>query len=91
VTLRLAPDVRGIAGLAYGPLPQGETKMRDTYRSVTFVACERDEAMSDVSGAPVTFWSGFVLTRMPVCLPLDVFIDGVYPPRRVAFALGARC
>lgn len=91
VTVSLAPDARAIAGLAYGPLPEGETKMRDTYRSVTFVSCDRDEAGSDASGAPVTFWSGFVLTRMPVCLPLDVSIDGASPPRRVAIGLGERC
>jgi hypothetical protein len=90
VTLALAPDARRIAGLAYGPLPQGETKMRDTYRSVTFVACRPGKSQSRGGGFEVTFWSGFVLTRMPVCLPLDVSIDGA-PPRRVALALGARC
>ena len=90
VTLALAPDARRVAGLAYGPLPQGETKMRDTYRSVTFVACRRGKSQSRADGFEVTFWSGFVLTRRPVCLPLDVSIDGA-PPRRVAIALGARC
>jgi hypothetical protein len=90
VTLALAPDARRIAGLAYGPRPEGETKMRDTYRSVTFVACRPGKSQSHGGGFEVTFWSGFVLTRMPVCLPLDVSIDGA-PPRRVALALGARC
>jgi hypothetical protein len=90
VTLALAPDARTIAGLAYGPLPQGETKMRDTYHSVTFIACRGGKSLSRGDGFEVTFWSGFVLTRRPVCLPLDVSIDGA-PPRRVAIALGARC
>lgn len=39
VTVRLAKRGRRIAGLAYGPLPQGETRLRDTYLSVAFVAC----------------------------------------------------
>ena len=90
VTLALAPDAQRIAGLAYGPLPQGETKMGDTYRSVTFVACGPGRSESRGGGFEVTFWSGFVLTRMPACLPLDVSIDAA-PPRRAALALGARC
>jgi hypothetical protein len=90
VKLALAPDARRIAGLAYGPLPQGEAKMRDTYRSVTFIACRRGRSQSRGNGFEVTFWSGIVLTRKPACLPLDVSIDGA-APRRVALALGARC
>jgi hypothetical protein len=90
VTVRLAPDARAIAGLAYGPLPQGETKMRDTHTSVTFAACSSREAVSRADDEPVTFWSGGVLTRMPVCIPLDVIVDGS-PPRRVGLGLGARC
>jgi hypothetical protein len=39
VTVRLARRARRAAGLAYGSLPQGETRLRDTDRSVTFVAC----------------------------------------------------
>ena len=80
VTVALAPDARAIAGLAYGPLPEGETRLRDTHRAVTFVACR----------GRTTFWSGAVLTRMPVCLPLDIAVDGGRP-RRVAIPLGARC
>jgi hypothetical protein len=90
VTLALPPDARTIAGLAYGLLPQGETKMRDTYSSVTFIACRRGKSRSRGGGFEVTFWSGSVLTRKPVCLPLDVSIDGA-PPRRAVIALGARC
>src|SRR5215208_4124516 len=39
VTVLLARRRPRLAGLAYGPLPQGETKLHDTYQSVTFVAC----------------------------------------------------
>ncbi len=78
VTVRL---VHRRKGLAYGPLPQGETMLRDTYRSVTFVACRR----------AVTFWSGAVLTPAPSCILLDVYIDGATRARRVGLPLGRRC
>jgi hypothetical protein len=87
VTVRVA--VRG-AGLAYGLLRQGEIRLRDTHRAVTFVACDPGVRSSDASGVAVTFWSGFVLTRRPACVPLDVSADGG-PPQRVGLQLGARC
>ena len=89
-TVRLAPDARRIAGLAYGPLPQGEVGLRDTYRSVTFVACRPGRSPNHADGAEITFWSGFVLTRRPVCVPLDIAVDGG-EPRRVGVPLGGRC
>jgi hypothetical protein len=101
VTVRLARSARETAGLAYGPLPQGKTRLRDTYRSVTFVACRRGKptrryrpqgpADSYADGVNVTFWSGGVLTREPACVPLNVFVDGQRPPRRVQIPLGESC
>jgi hypothetical protein len=89
-TMRLAPEARPLAGLAYGPLPQGEVKLRDTYRSVRFVACGHGMSGSHADGAEVTFWSGFVLTRKPACIPLRISIDGG-PSQAVDLPLGARC
>ena len=101
VTVRLAQRGRWTAGLAYGPQPPGETQLRDTHRAVTFVACRPSKApeqysndgpsASDADGVAVTFWSGFVLTRSPACIPLDVYIDGAPSARRVGLALGRRC
>jgi hypothetical protein len=101
VTVRLSGRGRRAAGLAYGPLPQGETKLHDTHRSVTFVACRPGKASrrysangpsgSYADGVAVTFWSGFVLTRAPGCIPLDVYVDHAPSPRRVGLALGRRC
>ena len=101
VTVRLAGPARRLAGLAYGPLPQGETTLRDTYPSVTFVACRpgkptrrySDEGPSGsyADEVSVTFWSGFVLTRAPACLPLDVYVDAARSPRRMELPLGRRC
>jgi hypothetical protein len=89
-TVVVAPDARGFARLAYGPLPEGEIKMRDAYLSATFIPCRSGRSWSSVDDEEVTFWSGFVLSRRPVCLPLDIAIDGA-PPRRVGLALGKRC
>jgi hypothetical protein len=106
VTVRLAREVRELAGLSYAglgnrPLPQGEVRLRDTGDTMTFVACEpgkpsgtyRPEGPSEsyADGEQVTFWSGFVLTRVPRCLPLEVFVDNETSPRRVGLALGQRC
>jgi hypothetical protein len=101
VTVRLATDAPTTVGLAYGPLPEGETRLRDTYRSVTFVACRPGKASKRYSedgpsgsyadDVAVTFWSGFVLTRAPACVPLDVHVDDEPSPRRVGLSLGSRC
>ena len=90
VTVRLAPEARPLAGLAYGPLPQGEIKLGDTYRSVRFVACGPRMSQSHADDAAVTFWSGFVLARAPVCIPLRISIDGGRP-QLASLPLGARC
>jgi len=95
VTVRLARSARTSAGLAYGTDgPLTTTKLRDTYDSVTFVACRPGTGPpsgSYADGASVTFWSGFVLTRAPACVPLDIYLDGAPSPRRVGLPLGRRC
>jgi hypothetical protein len=88
VTVELSRTTRrGGAGLAYGPLPQGETYLRDTHRVVTFIACKSGSA-STADGRPVTFWSGGVLARTPRCVPLLVWVDKRLKPRRVVIHLG---
>ena len=101
VTVRIARRGRAGAGLAFGQLPQGETTLRDTYDSVTFAACRPGRpparyspdgpSSSDADGVAVTFWSGFVLTRTPACVPLLVYIDGASRPQRAGVGLGRRC
>jgi len=100
VTVRLPPSARRFAGLAYGPQPQGKTRLRNTHRAITFVACARGEPSatyqpdgpsgSSADGVAVTFWSGFVLTRRPACLPLDVRVRGEPTARRAVLNLGER-
>jgi hypothetical protein len=89
VTVELSSKTRQGAGLAYGPLPQGETQLRDTHRMVTFVACGRGQgSSSSADGRPVTFWSGSVLALSPRCVPLRVWVDRDRSPRRAVIRLG---
>jgi hypothetical protein len=102
VTLRLPARTRDFAGLDYGPQPQGQTKLRDTHRTMTFIACRAGRPTADykpdgpsgsfADGVSVTFWSGSVVTRKPVCLPLEVRVDGERAARRAVLNLGSsRC
>jgi hypothetical protein len=91
VTVELSASTRRGAGLAYGPLPQGETFLRDTHRVVTFIACRRGQhSWSSADGRPVTFWSGSVIARSPRCVPLRVWVDDERSPRRAVIRLGVR-
>jgi hypothetical protein len=82
VTVELSEDTRRVAALGYGPLPEGvELTWRDGHRVVRFVACRRGR---------LTFWSGFVLTSAPRCVPLDVWVDDEPTPRRVVLRMGVR-
>jgi hypothetical protein len=93
VTLELSRRTRRGAGLAYGPLPQGDIGVRKAHRVVTFIACKDGEgSMSDVDGKPVTFWSGGIVAYSPRCVPIRVWIDRERVPRRVVIRLGVtRC
>jgi hypothetical protein len=89
VTIELSAATRATAGLAYGPLPQGEVRLRDAHRVVTFIACLRDEPSgSSADGQPVTFWAGGILATSPRCVPLQIWIDGASHPRQVVVHLG---
>jgi hypothetical protein len=90
-TVELSAKTRRGAGLAYGPLPQGETYLRDTHRVVTFIACQRGEgSWSSANGRPVTFWSGSVIALLPRCVPLLVWVDAEPSPRHAVIRLGVR-
>jgi hypothetical protein len=95
VTVALSRRTRRVAGLGYGPLPQAvELSPRDGHRVVTFIACRPGEKPggSTADGQPVTFWSGFVLTSSPRCVPLDVWVDDEPSPRHIVLEMGVpRC
>jgi hypothetical protein len=90
VTVELSQRTRRGAGLAYGPLPQGEVHLRETHRVVTFIACRSGHSASKADGQPVTFWSGGVQARSPRCVPLLVWVDTQPSPSRTVIRLGVR-
>jgi hypothetical protein len=91
VTLELSRRSRQDVGLAFGP-PEGEVRLRDTRRVVTFVACRRAEQPPESipDGWPVSGWVGFLLARSPRCVPLLAWVDGEPTPRRTVIRFGAR-
>jgi hypothetical protein len=97
VILRVTGEARKVAGFAYAglgrrPLPQGEVRLRNTADEMRFAACRSDQSSgSRADGEPVTFWSGGVIAARPVCVPLEVYVDGDPSPRRAAIELGASC
>jgi hypothetical protein len=88
VTVELPGRVRETAGLAYGPFSEGRVRVRDAHDTITFVACRSDEPSGSTAGGPVTFWSGFLLTRVPDCVPLNVYVDDEVLPRRAVVPVG---
>jgi hypothetical protein len=102
VTVQLPASARRFAGLAYGPQPPGRTRLRDTHRAITFVACPPGDPSADyepdgpsgssADGVSITFWSGFVLTRRPACLRLEIKVDAAPAARHALLNLGEpRC
>jgi hypothetical protein len=87
VTVSIPAPARATAALSYGAHADGD---RDRQHTISFTACSRRRSGSRADG-PVTFWSGFVLTSAPLCVPLDVYVDGATTPRRAHIALGRRC
>jgi hypothetical protein len=91
VTVELSSRTRRVAGLAYGPLPQGEVHLRGAHRVVTFVACAHGvKSGSTVDGRPVTFWSGGVIARSPRCVPLRIWVDREALPRHAVIRFDVR-
>ena len=93
VTLELSRRIRRGAGLGFGFGPnQGEVRLRDTRRVVTFIACRRGEYpyRSPPRGWPVSGWVGFLIARSPRCVPLLVWVDDEPTPRRAVVRFGVR-
>ena len=79
VTVHLPQSTHSDPGLAYGRFHENPK------RTLKFVSCRRS------AGGRVTFWSGFVKTRTPNCVPIEIYSDGAQSPRSRSLSLGARC
>jgi hypothetical protein len=96
VTIAIPKQARSVAGLGYGPLPQGKIRLGDTHPVLTFKPCASGKpsyGSARKTVGPVTFWSGHVIVRRaPVCVPLDVYVDHDPVPERLVMSLAAgRC
>jgi hypothetical protein len=94
VTVELSRGVRRTSLLYaddHWDRPDGERTVRDGHRVVDFRSCTTDRAGSSYDGREATFWSGFVLTTVPRCLRLRVWVDHERTPRRASIPLGKRC
>jgi len=92
VTLSLTRDTRRRAGIAYGPLPQGDVRVAEAHRVLTLIACRRGE-YSPNSGGPAgraSFWAGGIVADAPRCVPLLFWVDDETRPRRAVIHLGVR-
>jgi hypothetical protein len=95
VTVELSRGVKSSTSLGYADdhrkRPDGSRKVRDGHRVVAFRACSSDRSGSSYDGRDATFWSGFVLTTVPRCLELRVWVDDQRAPRHARIPLGKRC
>jgi hypothetical protein len=95
VTVELSRAVRRSTSLLYADdhwrTPDGQRAVGDGHRVVEFRSCPRRRAGSSYDGRKATFWSGFVLTAVPRCLKLRVWVDDERTPRRAGIPLGKRC
>jgi hypothetical protein len=57
-------------------------------RTLRFAGCPRGKAKNVVDGIPVTFWMLWISVRAPVCVYLDISIDGK-PARKRTMSMGA--
>jgi hypothetical protein len=85
VTVHVPQSAGNDPALAYGPFGD------EPQRTITFVSCRRGVRSGSSADGAVTFWSGFVTTRTPRCVPLAVYVDDASSARSVALSLGERC
>jgi hypothetical protein len=99
VTLVIASSQRRASGWTYGPEPTPRTgvpaHLRGTEQAIALRACGAREVghLSTVDGRRMTFWAGgIVFTRVPLCVPVEVWADRETRPHRFTLSLGAgRC
>jgi len=72
-------------------LPDGERTVGDGHRVVDFRACATGRGLSRYGRRKATFWSGAILTTVPRCLTLRIWVDDERTSRRARIPLGKRC
>lgn len=92
VTVELSRRTRQGAGLVFGSYPDGEVRLRDARRVVTFIACRLGEypGRTHPDGWPVSGWVGGLLASAPQCVPLLIWVEDEPSPRRAVIRFGVR-
>jgi hypothetical protein len=95
VTVEVPGTVRRSTSLLYADdhsrRSDGGRTVGDGHRVVDFRACAAGRAHSFYDRREATFWSGFVLTTVPRCLKLRIWVDDERAPRHARIPLGKRC
>lgn len=95
VTVELPRTVQRSTSLLYADdhwkQPDGQPTVGDGHRVVEFRSCAPDRADSSYDRRKATFWSGLVLSTVPRCLKLRIWVDDESTPRRARIPLGKRC
>jgi hypothetical protein len=99
VTLVIASSRRRVSGWTYGPeaTPRAgvPAHLRNTDQAITLRACSGRDVrhLSNVDGRRMTFWAGgIVFAHVPLCVPVEVWVDRETRPHRFTLSLGAgRC
>ncbi|MDQ6810656.1 MAG: hypothetical protein M3Z95_01995, partial [Actinomycetota bacterium] len=96
VTLAIASSRSRVSGWTYGPEPRPRARvpahLRSTDQAITLRACgPRDvRHLSIVDGRRMTFWAGgIVFTDVPLCVPVEVWVDRETRPHRFTLSLAA--
>ncbi|HEY6759358.1 MAG TPA: hypothetical protein VI318_07700 [Baekduia sp.] len=95
VTVELPRTVQHSTSLLYADdhwnQPDGPRTVGDGHRVVEFRSCATHRAGSSYGRRKATFWSGFMLTSVPRCLRLRIWVDDARTPREAHIPLGQRC
>jgi hypothetical protein len=95
VTVELPPTVQDSTSLFYADdhwtQPDGSPTVGEGHRVVAFSSCATDRAESSYGRRKATFWSGFMLTTVPRCLRLRIWVDDARTPQEARIPLGKRC
>lgn len=70
-TISIDPAARSFVRLNHGGFRGPFRRLPHTIRAA---ACPERQALSDVDGRPVTFWSGFFVVTRPGCVPVTITV-----------------
>lgn len=67
----------------------GSYTLADGQPGVTFAACPSGQELGQDYGGVTQFWLGFVIAKVPACVPLDLWTRTSKRPARITLAVGS--